>query len=75
MPEVIDWITLSRETDYEIYDENDLLMAKGFGEYINVEGLDYGTYFIVIENEPLRIYKAEPEIIPRPPKRRKKKNQ
>ena len=70
--EVIDWISLSRETDYEIYDENDRLVIKGFGDYVSVEHLDYGTYFIVIENEPLRIYKPEPEIIPRPKRKRKK---
>ena len=72
--EVIDWIELSRKTDYEVYDEQDRLLLKGFGDFLSVEHLDYGNYFIVIENEPIRIYKPEPEIIPRPRKKRKRNN-
>ncbi len=67
---VIDFLSLSRPTDYEIYDEYDKLVMKGFAEDINVESLPYGEYSIIIENEPILIYKPKPEIIRR--KRRRK---
>lgn len=62
---VYDWISLSRETDYEIYNDYDTLMIKGFGDEINVSNLDYGDFYIVLEDEPVRFTRPKPEIIPR----------
>lgn len=67
---VIDLISLSRPTDYEIYDEYDQLVMKGFGEEIIVDSLPYAEYTIIIENESISFNKPKPEIIRR--KRRKK---
>lgn len=68
---VIDLISLSRATDYEIYNETGDLILEGFGDYINVDHLDYDEYTIIIENEPAQIYKPKPEIIYKPRKKRK----
>lgn len=69
---VVDLISLSRPTDYEIYNESGDLLIEGFGEYIDVDKLDYDEYTIIIENQPAEIYKPKPEIIYKP--RRKRKN-
>ncbi len=69
---VIDLISLSRPTDYEIYDESGELVLTGYGEYIDVDHLAYEEFTIIIENEPAQFYKPKPEIIRKP--RRKKKN-
>lgn len=68
---VIDLISLSRPTDYEIYDEYNKLVMKGFGEEIIVDALPYAEYTIIIENEPITFDKPKPEIIRR---KRSKKN-
>jgi hypothetical protein len=70
--EIFEWISLSRDTDWEIYNDYDSLQLKGYGGEINVKNLDYGDYYIIIEDEPLRFFRPEPEIIPR--KKRKKTN-
>ena len=67
---IYDWISLSRETDYKIYNDYDTLMIKGFGDEINVSMLDYGDFYIILEDEPVRFNRPKPEIIPR--KKRKK---
>ena len=67
---VYEWISLSRDTDWEIYNDYDSLQLKGFGSEINVNGLDYGDYYIILEDEPLKFTRPKPEIIPR--KKRKK---
>ena len=69
--EVYDVISLSRATDYEIYDEYGKLVAEGFGEYIDVDDLPVDAeYTMIVENEPAQFYKPKPEII-RKPKRKK----
>lgn len=71
---VYDLITLSRPTDYEVYDEMGQLVRDGFGEYIDVDDLPVDReYTIIIENEPAQFFKPKPEII-RKPKRKRKNN-
>ena len=68
---VDNWISLSRETDYQIFNEEEELIMKGFGDEINVSSLPYGNFEIIIENEPFGFYRLKPEPIPRI---RRKKN-
>ena len=68
---VDNWISLSRDTDYQIFNEEDELIMKGFGDEINVSSLPYGNFEIIIENEPFCFYRLKPEPIPRI---RRKKN-
>ena len=66
------WIYLSRETDYQIFNEEDELVMKGFDDDINVSSLPYGNFEIIIENEPFAFYRLKPDPIPRIRKKKKK---
>jgi len=72
---VEDYISLSRDTDYQIFDEHDKLVLKGFGGDIDVTSLPYGNFTLIIENEPLNFYRLEPEPIPRIRRKRKKNDE
>lgn len=61
--EVEDLLSLSRITDYKIKSLEGKLMMQGIAMDINVEGLPYGEYFLIIENRQETFYKPEPEII------------
>ena len=71
---VDDYISLSRDTDYKIFNDYDTLMMKGYGSEINISSLDYGDYYIVLEDEPLRFSKPKPEIVPRKKKKKSDNN-
>jgi len=72
---VYEWISLSRDTDWEIYNDYDSLQFKGYGSEINVTSLEYSDFYIIIEDEPLRFYRPKPEIIPRKKKKKKVNNE
>lgn len=72
---VEDYISLSRDTDYQIFDEHDKLVLKGFGGDIDVTSLPYGNFTLIIENEPVNFYRLEPEPIPRIRRKRKKNDE
>ena len=61
--EVYDLLSLSRITDYKIKSLEGKVVMEGIAQDINVEGLPYGEYFLIIENRQETFYKPEPERI------------
>ena len=61
--EVEDLLSLSRITDYKILSLDGDLMMQGIAQDINVEGLPYGEYYLIIENRQELFYKPQPERI------------
>lgn len=59
--EVETLLSLSRVTDYKIKTLDGNLLMQGIAMDINVEGLPYGEYILVIENREEVFYKPEPE--------------
>lgn len=54
---VVDKITLSRQTEYEVYDSFGNQMAKGNGKVIQLANLKPGLYFLYIDNREERFVK------------------
>ena len=71
--EVYDLLSLSRITDYKIKSLEGIVMMAGVAQDINVEGLPYGEYFLIIENRQETFYKPELERIEKKRVPRKKK--
>jgi hypothetical protein len=59
--EVETLLSLSRVTDYKIKTLEGKLVMQGIAMDINVEGLPYGEYLLIIENREEIFYKPEPE--------------
>lgn len=60
---VTEWISLTREADYNILDGEGKILKSGFGNTINVEDLEYGEYRIVVENDEDFFVKPKPKIV------------
>ncbi len=48
---IIDEITLSSKTDYEIYDMKSNLLKRGYDRYIKVDNLPKGKYLLFFDNQ------------------------
>lgn len=59
---VTEWISLTRDADYNVLDNKGKILKSGFGNTINVDDLDYGEYRIVIENDEDFFVKPKPKI-------------
>ena len=54
---VLDRITLSRSTEWEVLDANSKRVLIGRGQYIDVLDLESGLYYLVIDNRRERFFK------------------
>lgn len=71
---VYDLISLSKETDYSIKDQEGKVVKKGVGQDIFVEDLKPGEYILIIENREESFFKPEPEEVLPPVKKRKRRS-